>query len=299
MAIPEAQLVTWSHQGASGPSRDTYASVKGVLESGNAPYAMHSPDVFLQGSYANDTNVARDSDVDVVALIDSTFAHDAQTMQAEDYAAFERGYPGSAGYTYSHYRADVSRWLIENYGNGVDPAGKAILVPANQNRRECDVLPAIEYRYYYKFKSIQDQNYVSGICFYLADGTQIVNFPKQHATNCTQKHQRTGEWFKKVVRVYKNMRNYLADHGAIPDGLAPSYFIEGMLFNVPDDRFGRSFDDSFVETFNFLNNADRTEFRCANGIHSLLGSTPVTWRADNCQAFLSALRTLWNGWANR
>lgn len=296
MAIPEGQLVTWSHQGASGPSRDTYASVRRVLESGDAPYAMHSPEIFLQGSYANDTNVARDSDVDVVALIDSTFAHDAQTMRIEEYAAFERGYPGPADYTYADYRADVSRWLIANYGDDLDPTGKAIFIPAHQNRRECDVLPAIEYRYYYKFNSINDQSYASGICFYLADGTQIVNFPKQHAANCTEKHQNTGDWFKRVVRVYKNMRNYLVDHRAIHDGLAPSYFIEGMLYNVPDDRFGRSFDDSFVETFNFIIEADRAEFRCANGIHSLLGNAPVTWRADDCQAFLSALRTLWNNW---
>ena len=69
---------------------------------------------------------------------------------------------------------------------------------------------------------------------------------------------------------------------------------EGMLHNVPEERFGRSFDNSFVETFNFIIQADRAEFRCANGIHPLLGNTPVTWSSDDCQAFLSALRTLWN-----
>ena len=38
--------------------------------------------------------------------------------------------------------------------------------------------------------------------------------------------------------MYKNMRNYLIDQNRLRDGLAPSYFLEGMLHNVPNDRFG-------------------------------------------------------------
>lgn len=77
MAIPEAQLHTWSKKGADAQSRDTYATVKRVLEDRNAPYYSKSYASFLQGSYANDTNVYRDSDVDVVMRLDSTFYHDA------------------------------------------------------------------------------------------------------------------------------------------------------------------------------------------------------------------------------
>ena len=51
MAIPEAQLETWSKQGATRPSRDTYAGVKGVLEDPAAPFADKAPAIFLQGSY--------------------------------------------------------------------------------------------------------------------------------------------------------------------------------------------------------------------------------------------------------
>ncbi len=297
MAIPEGKLETWSHQGAAGPSRDTYASVKRTLEDPGAPYANKSPDVFLQGSYANDTNVARDSDVDVVACIDATFAHDADTLSADQFQAFQRAHPSSAPYTYHQYKQDVARWLTQRYGNSVRPGRKAIYIPAGPNRRECDVLPAIEYRYYYRFISLADQDFARGICFYLPDGTQIVNFPKQHATNCTTKHQATNSWFKRTVRVYKNMRNYMVDRNLLRDGVAPSYFIEGMLYNAPHRNFGTSFDATFVATFNHIVNADRAEFLCANGIHRLLGNSPATWPAANCQAYLDALRQLWNGWS--
>lgn len=296
MAIPEAQLETWSHQGAAGPSRDTYAAVKTVLEDDAAPFADKDPGVFLQGSYANDTNVARDSDVDVVAYIAGTFAHDANTLAADQFQAFERAYPGSASYSYNQYKQDVARWLTQKYGNGVRPGRKAIYIPAGQNRRECDVLPAIEYRYYYRFNNITDQSYAKGICFYLPDGTQVVNFPKQHSDNCTAKHQATNSWFKRTVRVYKNMRNYMVDRNLLQDGIAPSYFIEGMLHNVPNDKFGRTFDDTFVATFNYIVNANRSEFLCANGIHRLLGNSHVAWPSASCQAYLDALRRLWNDW---
>jgi hypothetical protein len=66
MAIPESQLNTWSAQGSVQQSKNTYATVKGVLESGSAPYSSRSYDTFLLGSYGNDTNVYADSDVDVV-----------------------------------------------------------------------------------------------------------------------------------------------------------------------------------------------------------------------------------------
>ena len=51
MGIPEAQLETWSHQGAIAGSSSTYATVKNVLESAATPYAGKSYKVFLQGSY--------------------------------------------------------------------------------------------------------------------------------------------------------------------------------------------------------------------------------------------------------
>jgi hypothetical protein len=293
--IPESQLDIWSRLGASGPSRDTYAAVKLALEDSAAPFAAKNPEVFLQGSYSNDTNVARDSDVDVVTLIKATFAHDANTLSDEDYQAFKRAYPESASYTYAQYKADVAAWLTKKFGAAVQPGRKAIFIPQGANRRECDVLPAIEFRYYYRFKSMADQPHAKGICFYLPDGTQIVNFPKQHGENCTKKHAATSEWFKPTVRVFKNMRNHMVDRKLLHDGTAPSYFIEGMLYNVPPDRFGGSFGETFVAAFNYLVETDRSSFTCANGIHPLLGDTHTSWPSANCQSFIDALRALWNG----
>jgi hypothetical protein len=296
VAIPEAQLETWSHQGSVAQSRNTYASVKATLEDSSSPYFSKSFASFLQGSYANDTNVHRDSDVDVVMRLDSTFYHDADRLPSDQYGAFQRAYPGSATYGFSQFKSDVAKWLAKKY-SGVRVGSKAIFIPGSGNRRDCDVLVCAQFNYYYRFTSISDDNKDDGICFFLADGTRIVNFPKQHSDNCTIKHKATNDWFKPMVRIYKNMRNVLVDSNLLRDGVAPSYFIEGMLWNVPVDQFGRSYSDTFVATYNHIANADRSKFRCANGIHPLLqAGSHVSWSPANCQAFLDALADLWNRW---
>jgi hypothetical protein len=55
MAIPEAQLDTWSHQGSVTQSATTYNSIKNILEAKDSPYSGKNFTVFLQGSYGNDT----------------------------------------------------------------------------------------------------------------------------------------------------------------------------------------------------------------------------------------------------
>ena len=71
MPIAESQLETWSHPGAGPGSRDTYDSVRTALESPKAVYKDKDYEVFLQGSYGNDTNIYGESDVDTVIRLGS------------------------------------------------------------------------------------------------------------------------------------------------------------------------------------------------------------------------------------
>lgn len=296
MAIPESQLNTWSKQGSVAQSRDTYATVKNTLDSSRSPYYVKSFESFLQGSYANDTNVYRDSDVDVVMRLDSTWYNDAVLLPTDQYQAFERAYPGTADYGLPEFKTQVAAWLKEKFDR-VTVGSKAIFIPGSGARRDCDVLVCARFRHYYRFNGVNDERYAEGICFFVKDGTQIVNFPKQHSDNCTAKHKATSQWFKPTVRIYKNMRNCLVDSNVLQDGIAPSYFIEGMLWNVATDTFGKSYGDTFVATFNYLVNADRSTFKCVNGIHRLLqANSHVSWSPADCQAYLNALRDLWNDW---
>jgi hypothetical protein len=200
-----------------------------------------------------------------------------------------------AAYSLPQFKADVLAWLTKKYGNDVQPGTKAIFVNGSGARRDADVLVCAKLRRYHRFKNWNDQAYVEGICFFRSDGTRIDNFSTQHSDNCTEKHKDTRSWFKYTVRVYKNLRNTMIEKKSIEDGLAPSYFLEGLLYNVPAGRFGGTEQQNFKDTLDWLEANDRSKFLCANERHYLFHPTsPVTWRAESCSKFLAAAMDYWN-----
>ena len=296
MAIPESQLNTWSHQGSITQSSTTYNTIKGALEVSGSAYADKNYQVFLQGSYGNDTNIYAESDVDIVIKLNDSFQSDLSLLTDDQKTTFQNDL-ADATYSASDFKKDVRKVLVDKYGDDVTVGAKAIVIAGNVSRRKADVITAIQFRRYFKFNDIQDQSYEEGICFYNAAGERIANYPKQHATNCTTKHQNTSKWFKPMVRVVKNMRGKMVDDGLLEAGIAPSYYIEGLLYNVPNENFGTSYEDSMVNSINWLRNADRSKFVCANNQYMLLdGNVNVTWNTKNCDLFLDGIVELWNSW---
>lgn len=100
-----------------------------------------------------------------------------------------------------------------------------------------------------------------------------------------------------MVRVYKNMRNRMVEDGYLMDGVAPSYFIEGMLWNVPDSKFGTSFEDSFVNSFNWVNDSDKAQLACANDLYWLIREGGGNcWKPVDFETYISAVKKYWNKW---
>lgn len=296
MSIPESQLDTWSHQGSVTQSAATYNTIKNVLEAHDTPYFGKNFRVFLQGSYGNDTNIYAESDVDIVITLDDCIQSDLTQLSESEKGAYDRAY-ADATYTHRDFKREVLGVLTQKYGSDVRPGDKAIQIPASGNRRKADVIVAVQYRRYYKFNHIYDQSYDEGICFFDASGQRIANYPKQHSANLTTKHQSASKCLKPMVRVLKNLCGKLIDEKMIADGVAPSYYLEGLLYNVPDDMFTSSYEDCFVNCINWIQKADRSQFVCANKQYYLLrDDSPVTWRAPQCEAFLAAVAKLWNEW---
>lgn len=296
MAIPESQLETWARQGSITQSAGTYATVKNALESSKALYASKSFEVFLQGSYGNDTNIYAESDVDVVIRLDSIWRGDVSALPPDQQAAYHQTY-GSATYTFNEFKQGVITRLNTAFGAGdVNPENKAIKIKTSGSRRSADVVACYQFRRYIRFISSKDYEYVAGIIFPTRSSGDVINYPKLHSANCTNKHQATNSWFKPMVRIWKNMRSKLVDDGVIAKDTAPSYYIEGLLYNVPIEEFGSSYAETFCNCLNWLRATDRSKLKCANEQYWLLGSKNVQWSAVKCDAFLEALVRLWNNW---
>jgi len=296
MAIPESQLDTWSHQGSTTQSSNTYNTIKSVLEASTTPYAGKNFEVFLQGSYGNDTNIYAESDVDIVIRLDDCFQSDLSGLTEEEKAAHKSAFV-DATYTHVDFKRDVLSVLREQYGAAVKAGDKAIAINASGSRRKADVIVAIQFRQYFKFRSSNDSGYVEGICFWNGKGERIANYPKQHSANMTTKHQSTSKWLKPMARVFKNMRSRMVDDGLIKAGIAPSYYIECLLYNVPNDNLTSRYQNCVVNTLNWYRQEDsKTDLVCANEQYYLLHGHHACWTQSNCDAFVDAAVKLWNEW---
>jgi hypothetical protein len=173
---------------------------------------------------------------------------------------------------------------------------KTFKINPSGSRRSADVLACYQYRCYTRFVNHSDCNYVAGLTFPTSVGNWIINYPKQHSDNCTAKHQATKGWYKPMIRIFKNMRTRMVADRLIPEGIAPSYYIEGLLYNVPNDQFGKNYGDTFCNCTNWLIKADRSKLFCASQMYLLLGNSRVQCPAGNCDQFLNTAVKLWQNW---
>ena len=290
MAIPEDQLETWSHQGATVGSANTHKSIRVALDQHSWPEGMNY-DVYLQGSYRNHTNIRGNSDVDVVI--------EARSVCNYNLNEYQKRLLGirTGSYNYWDFRNEVLQALASHYGaNSVDAYGqKSIKIGSSSNRLAADVVPCITYRRYHDL-----QVFTEGITFWtLNSNQQIINYPKLHFQNGVHKNERANNYYKPVVRMFKNARErILADNSSL-QGNYPSYFVECLLYNVPDDCFSNRFADTYCDVVTFLlseNSQHLTEFWCQNEQMLLFGNHPTQWDITQAQDFINQLCILWEQW---
>jgi hypothetical protein len=301
MAIPEAQLDTWSAQGGTGVFRQTYNHLKDTLEDPASPYARagRKVRVFLQGSYENDSNTHGESDVDTVMMLESTFQYSLVSLNPQEVANFRAAYPADATYTYADFKREVLAWLESQYPGVVRPKSNAVHILRNGKLpREADVLICQLFKDYWAFANVKDtESYLPGVKFYDQENNGIVNYPDLHSVRVSDKHGDTGGRFKPTVRIFKNMRHRLTRDGVLRDGVAPSYYIEGLLSNIPEPNFVARHDATVLNCLRWLYACDRSTLRCAHRMSLLIGdNSPIAWPLASCNAFINGAANLWDNW---
>ncbi|TAM65813.1 MAG: nucleotidyltransferase [Microbacteriaceae bacterium] len=261
MSIPEQQLNAWSNVGAETAAAQTYASIKAALDQSDA-LKKRGYRVYLQCSYKNTTNVRGDSDVDVIAQLTDAFGYDIERLSETQQSEFHRQFPSTASYGFNEFHDDVQKALQSYYGSLVTVRNKCIAVQGKSGRLSADVVPCMTYKRYDPAAGYGLPTPHEGIRVFRRDnGTLIVNFPSSHYDKGVAKNKRTNERYKPTVRIFKNFRNRLIAQGTIRDGLAPSYFVECLLYNVPDAKFSDSYELAVAETLVFLGETcEKVEF---------------------------------------
>ncbi len=284
MPIPESQLETWSHQGATVGSAQTYNSIQTALANYHWPLNMGPPDVYLQGSYRNHTNIRGDSDVDAVAETSRLFHGNITSAQLR-----QAGW-GPPPFTWTHFNDQVYAALAAYYGvHLVRQGNKCIKVGGQGNRLNADVVPCCEYKSF----APDHRTYVSGITFWTQSGVQVTNFPKLHHDNGALKNSCCIGAFKPLIRVFKNARNRAQSD-------FPSYFLECLLYNVSDSQYVGSYSAMFYNVLSSLiaaaQDGSMANWWCQNRQQKVFGTAIHQTQIGAAHSLLVKLVQLWDNW---
>ena len=207
--------------GWTGPSSDTEKgkqerTEKMVREAVDAHAAFEDCDlvIYAKGSYANNTNVRTDSDVDIAA-------HCRDVVYWGEHS--EGAHPPSDSYkgewTPAKLRAELVAALRAKFPGQVDTSGStAIQINSSSARVDADVVPCFTYKYYFASGSVR-----KGTKIFTKAGTGFENYPDQHLAKGKAKNTNTNMRFKKAVRIMKRLENEMLAEGVHKE--VPSYFV--------------------------------------------------------------------------
>jgi hypothetical protein len=242
--ISEDQLSSWTQPAFNNEDEKRASTERMIREAvrGHALLRTLPIDVYAKGSYRNNTNVRRDSDVDVaVEYTGITFSEygpntsrdevwRAQGLQAYS-GPFRNAVTGTT--EINRFKNAVGEALVAAFGpNHVTRHNKVFTVRESQRSLAADVVPCATYRHYWS-----PTNFNEGIRL-LPDrspGFYIHNYPQQHYDRGVAKNEATSRRYKSVVRILKNLENRMVADGVSP--VVASYLIESLVFNAPNSAF--------------------------------------------------------------
>jgi hypothetical protein len=209
--------------------------------------------IFAQGSYRNGTNIPQESDVDVAVCYRGSYFYDTNQLSPLATLGLDIS---PAVYTYAQLKTDVIRALRSSFGKEMQIGNKSLKIRPNSGRVSADAVPSFEFK---QFRAYGEP--MIGTRFIANDGAVITNWPDHHYYFGVEKNKATSFRYKKVVRVLKSLRENIRNSGNPAVADTPSFFIECLVFNAPDQCFGHEtlYEDccSVINTlFSMLQNLD-------------------------------------------
>lgn len=247
--------------------------------------------VFAQGSYRNNTNVRVESDVDICVLCYDTYYPDFSFANGFDNTDMQSE---PATYSYGQFKNEVEQALVAKFGRRMVSRGnKAFDVHETSYRVDADIVPCFEHRRYTYRSSYGHFQYLSGTEFFPDIGGYVINWPQQQYDNGVAKNKATNNRYKYLVRALKRLRYEMEDKGIATAKPIPSFLIECLVWNVPNEGFNHDAYDAnmrhvLAHTFNGTTTDDSCkEWGEVNELKYLF-RFGQPWTREQAHAFLSA-----------
>lgn len=253
----EAQFRQWaSPPGKTEEQRcdNAVKAIKNALEA-SKELKFRNIQVFAQGSYRNNTNVRKDSDVDIGVLCTDTYFYD---LPSESATAAQFGII-PATYSYADFKNDVGAALAAYFGkDSITRGNKAFDIHETTYHVEADVAPFFVHRRYH-----QAGTWLTGVELRSDKGDRVINWPEHHYENGIQKNKDTGTRYKSIVRVLKALSAEMVE-AKIPQGNIPGFLIECLLWNTPNSCLDKDapYAANVREAIIYLYSATKDEAPC-------------------------------------
>ena len=243
-------------------------------------------EIFVQGSYANNTNVRTKSDVDVCIMLKDTFYCEYPDGYTDGHYGFSIGIN-----SFDEFRKDVINALKNKYGKeNVKPGNKSIKMKSTSYRVEADAVPSFQYRNYKIINSIDRNHFIEGIKFYSNTGNEIINYPKEHIEKGKRKNTDTQRKYKRTARIFKRIRHQMIQDGISVKKCISSFLIESLLFNVPDFQFtyNEPWNNKIKDIIKYLQDDDKSNYTEVSGKLDLFDNTRK-WDIASVDNFLKQM----------
>lgn len=231
-------------------------------------YSTEKVHIFIQGSYANNTCVRNESDVDIAVMREDIYEYSfgenfvSSTIERKNEAI--------------QLKNAIETILRKHFPYQVHRGNKSIKVDGNTYRKQADTVPCLSMNYYYR-SHLKDYSVAhQGVIIFADDGTIVRNFPKQHIANGKSKNNRTNYYYKKMVRIMKKMRHLMSECGYACADNVSSFGLESLLWNIPDwyftknSYYGLAFKE--IVTYAYTHKSNLVNYYEANGIKKLCPS---------------------------
>ncbi len=233
MIYVEEKLKTWTAPLSQTEEQRVENAVRMIKETVTSykKLANCNMEIFAQGSYANNTNVRQNSDVDICVMLTSTFFCSYVDGKSDN----DYGYTAGT-ISYTEYKDYIIEALKEKFGyNAVTEGNKSINIKENSYRVNADVVPAFQYRDFKTINSSDPSRYIEGIKYFAKDDTVVINYPKEHISNGKMKNNNSNYEYKKLVRIMKHIRNIMVDNSLADKDKITSFLIECLVWNIPNE----------------------------------------------------------------
>lgn len=254
--------------------------------------------VYLAGSYQSGLNIAFQSKIEVIVEVTKTNELDLLKLEPSNFKLYDNFYVGYYDkFNVKKFKAALIQAMEIETKQKITESAVNFLVPAyDKLQHDIEILPVFSYKYFGPAGESVDG--------FLAYDSEIdeyfMAFNNLSQDNGIRKDKVTNGKFKEMVRLFKTITGISGrESGAIHP--VRGYFIESLLFNVPNEMFFSANGDNlsvFLKIINWLNFANFDEFICPNQVWSLWGDADGFWQQSEAKKFVTEVIKFYGDFAS-